>query len=257
MNTFHDILRAAHIGFGAVGLLIFWVPVFAKKGGRVHRGAGTVFKFCVYVVTVSAIVSGAWALLHPLSWARVPGSVTPEEAANTARDVRGIGLFLGSLGLTTLLAVRSGILALRLRRDPRALAAPSLVVLGAACLVAGIGTIANGFVTRQYLFSAVGLIPLLAGGSALALIRNPPSERMAWWYEHMGNMLGAGIAFYTAFLVFGSGRLLGVTLEPPLAFIPWLGPTLIGIPAISLWTRAYKRKFTRAPGVESTSPDGR
>ena len=76
MNTIHDILRATHIGFGAVGLLVFWIPVFAKKGGRLHKRAGTIFKFCVYVVAISACISAAWAVLHPYSWGRMPANVT-------------------------------------------------------------------------------------------------------------------------------------------------------------------------------------
>ncbi|MGH7727061.1 MAG: hypothetical protein ACREOU_16685 [Candidatus Eiseniibacteriota bacterium] len=249
MNTFHDILRATHIGFGAVGLLVFWIPVFAKKGGRIHKRAGTIFKFCVYVVGTSACISAAWAILHPYSWGRMPANVTPEEAASTARQIRGIGLFLGSLGLTTLVAVRSGILAIRYRRDPKALSGPGIVALSTACLLAGIAAIVNGILTKMYLFAGVGLIPVLGGWSALAVARKPPTERMGWWYEHMSNMLGAGIAFYTAFLVFGAGRVFGISFEPPLSFLPWLGPTLVGIPVITIWTNKYKRKFAR--GAES------
>ena len=40
---------------------------------------------------------------------------------------------------------------------------------------------------------------------------------MAWWYEHMGSMLGGGIAFHTAFLVLGAGRLFGLRLDGPAA----------------------------------------
>ncbi len=66
---------------------------------------------------------------------------------------------------------------------------------------------------------------------------------MAWWYEHMGAMLGGGIAFHTAFLVIGAGRLLGVQLTGFTAVVPWILPSLIGIPATAIWVGYYRRKF--------------
>jgi hypothetical protein len=66
---------------------------------------------------------------------------------------------------------------------------------------------------------------------------------MAWWYEHMGAMLGGGIAFHTAFLVLGLQRLLALPLMGTAMVVPWLLPTVIGLPTIAIWTRYYRRKF--------------
>jgi hypothetical protein len=59
----------------------------------------------------------------------------------------------------------------------------------------------------------------------------------------MNAMIGTGIAFHTAFAVFGSGRLFDLGLEGWVAVIPWILPALIGIPAVAIWTRHYQRKF--------------
>ena len=56
-------------------------------------------------------------------------------------------------------------------------------------------------------------------------------------------MIGAGIAFHTAFAVFGSSRLFDIGLTGWIAVIPWVLPAAIGIPATILWTRHYRRKF--------------
>ena len=61
-----------------------------------------------------------------------------------------------------------------------------------------------------------------------------------------GSMLGGGIAFHTAFAVFGAQRLWAYELAGPLAVVPWLLPTAVGIPAIIVWTRYYRRKFEPA-----------
>ena len=50
-----DIVIGIHVATGFVGLAAFWVPIFARKGGRLHVRAGRVYAYCAYVVTVSAV----------------------------------------------------------------------------------------------------------------------------------------------------------------------------------------------------------
>src|SRR5690606_30065282 len=98
-------------------------------------------------------------------------------------------------------------------------------------------------------------IGLIVGSANLRYARRAPAERMAHWYEHMGAMIGAGVAFHTAFAVFGGARVLGLGgLEGPWAFVPWILPAAIGLPATALWTRYYRRKF--APGGRDAGPRG-
>lgn len=125
-----------------MGLAAFWVPVFARKGGRAHVRAGRVYAYSAYVVTLSAVTASAWRI----------GSYAQQ----------GVGL-----------AER-----------------PDL-------------------------------------------------------YSHLGSMLGGGIAFHPAFAVFGVQRLISYELPGPLTIVPWLLPTIIGVPAIVLWGRHYKRRFSR------------
>ena len=79
------------------------------------------------------------------------------------------------------------------------------------------------------------------------MMRHPGTEHMGWFYSHMGSMIGGGIAFHTAFAVFGAQRLWDYSLEGALGIVPWILPALIGIPGTVLATRNYKRKFTRRP----------
>ena len=57
--------------------------------------------------------------------------------------------------------------------------------------------------------------------------------------------LGAGIAFHTAFIVFGARQWFGLQLfgGPLLGLLPWVLPSAIGIPTISIWIRSYRRRF--------------
>ena len=88
-------------------------------------------------------------------------------------------------------------------------------------------------------------IGLFTGRNMLRLMRDPGGRRMGWFYSHLGSMLGGGIAFHTAFLVFGAQRLWAYEIAGPLAVVPWILPTVVGVPAIALWTRHYRRKFSR------------
>ena len=70
-----------------------------------------------------------------------------------------------------------------------------------------------------------------------------PAERRAWFYAHMKSMLGAGIAFHTAFLVFGSRAVLDLSVLGAFNWVPWVLPALIGVTGHRLWERQYRRKF--------------
>ena len=93
------------------------------------------------------------------------------------------------------------------------------------------------------LLFALSPIGIGAGSGNLRYMNTPPSSPRGWMYEHLGAMLGAGIAFHTAFAVFGSTRLFDIGLTGWIAIIPWVLPAAIGIPATVIWTRHYRRKF--------------
>jgi hypothetical protein len=103
--------------------------------------------------------------------------------------------------------------------------------------------VAIGLAWRQPVFVFMSPIGFLVGPGNLRFARRPRTTPMAWWYEHMGSMLGGGIAFHTAFFVLGAGRLLGLQLEGVAAVAPWVLPSLVGIPASAIWTLYYRRKF--------------
>ena len=93
------------------------------------------------------------------------------------------------------------------------------------------------------LLLALGAFTLFGVVQDLRYIYRPRPSRMAWWYMHMEKVIGLGIGFHTAFLVFGASRFLSQYLQGPLQVIPWILPTAIGLPATTLWINAYRRKF--------------
>ncbi|WP_419165187.1 hypothetical protein [Candidatus Palauibacter sp.] len=241
MTLLFSVLIWAHVATGFVGLVAFWIPVFARKGGRAHVRAGRVYTYCAYVVTLSAVTASAGRIVAYLS----QGIGVAERP-----DLYGFPLFLGYLGVTTFAMVRQALRVVATRRAPETLRTPFHEALGWASIAGSVTVIAYALgVWSDISPILLGLSPvgLFTGRGMLRLMRAPGSERMGWFYSHMGSMLGGGIAFHTAFAVFGAPRLWAYEIAGPLAVVPWILPTVIGIPAIVIWTRYYRRKFNPAP----------
>ena len=235
-----DALVWTHVATGFVGLAAFWVPVFARKGGRVHVQAGRVFTYSAYVVTLSAVTASAGRIISY----QIQGIGFADRP-----DLYGIALFLGYLGLVTFATVRQAIRVVATRRAPEMLRTPFHEALAWASIAGSVTVIAFALgVWSDVSPILLGLSPigLLTGRGMLWLMRRPGAQHMGWFYSHMGSMLGGGIAFHTAFIVFGAQRLWAYELAGPLAVVPWLLPTVIGIPAIVIWTGYYRRKFAPA-----------
>jgi hypothetical protein len=230
------LLLLVHIGAGLAALIVFWVAVFSRNGGALHIFSGKSFAYCTYVVVATGLGRFAGHLLLP-------------EYVTAKPSDMAFYLFFSYLAVVTLASVRQGIRVIQTRSAPAALRTPFHIALNALALFSGVAMIALAWNTQQVLFAAMAPIGILLGWANLKYIRTPPSEPMAWWYEHMGAMIGGGIAMHTAFLVFGLPRLSGIQLEGPVAIVPFVLPTVIGVPAIRIWVGYYRRKFA-APQVK-------
>ena len=230
----------AHVATGFIGLVAFWIPVFARKGGRLHVRVGRVYAYCAYVVTLSAVTVSAGRIVSY----QVQGIGFADRP-----DLYGFALFLGYLGVVTFATVRQAMRVVATRRTPEKLRTPFHEALGWASIAGSVTVIAYALAVWSDLSPILlGLSPigLFIGPGMLRLMRNPGARHMGWFYSHLGSMLGGGIAFHTAFAVFGAQRVWAYELAGPFAIVPWILPTIIGIPAIIVWTRYYRRKFAPA-----------
>ena len=79
---------------------------------------------------------------------------------------------------------------------------------------------------------------------------NPNKPKMHWFFEHMGNMIGASIAALTAFSALGT-RSLGLGAFGAVA---WIAPTVIFLPLSFAMGRYYRRKFgLTTPRIEKAT----
>jgi hypothetical protein len=237
MNYVGEIFRFVHVTFGAIGLFAFWVPVFAKKGAVNHIRFGKAFVWSAYVVLAAAAIALSTRLVD-----LAQQGIGPSDKPTLFAFIT----FLGYLTFVTFVIVRHGMKVLQSKGDPAALRTPLNIALAYGALAAGVGIILYGFVfdpPNKILLFALSPIGLGNGYGQLRYMKAVGLSRRAWMYEHLGAMLGSGIAFHTAFAVFGASRLFDIGLTGWVSIIPWVAPAVIGIPAITIWTRHYQRKF--------------
>jgi len=242
MYAIHQSLLAAHISAGAVALASLWIPVFARKGSSWHVNAGMLYSRCMIAVAWTAIALCAVIVIDPLGSHGV-GAVSPERAAEIVSQSRLFGAFLAFLGLTTLSGIRNGLKAVRARREPGWRPTRVDVTLDLAVVVSGVAMLVTGLVYRNPLFIGLSLTVLVI---RLMRVRRASASGSSWWSEHLSAMLGTGIGAYTAFFVFGGRRLFSAYLPGQWALLPWILPTVIGIPAIGFTIRYYRARFEPA-----------
>ena len=210
-------------------------PLIAKKGGRVHARSGWVFVVAMGISALTGLVMAG-------SWIAIPDVIKPGRSAETVRDN---GVFLGSLALLTASAVWHGVRAIHRKRSQKGSRHPVDVGISALQLLAGLGLSIIGIGRSSVLFIAFGALCMLVASEQLYFTTRPLSSKMAWWYAHMGQMLGAVVAAVTAFTVLNAGRWLQGVIPDSFAFIPWLAPALIVVPLAQMWIRYYRRRFER------------
>jgi hypothetical protein len=208
-----------HAGLGVAALLSFWIAALAKKGSPPHKLAGK-----VYVLVMAGLLLPA----IPLSW----------RALQYFSVV--LGLFLFYLLLITISALYRAWTAVRRKRDFAAYANATFRRLAWANIVAGAAILGVGAASAQPVLIGFSLVGILGGRGMLALAAKGPRETRWWLREHMGAMLGCGVATHIAFLLIGLPRLLPAGWNGPvLQTVSWLAPLVIATVAGRMLGRKY------------------
>lgn len=207
----------------AVALAALWVPLFAKKRGAVHRRAGWVYAWSMWLAALAALVLCAGRLLD----------------GNKGND--GSAWLLGFLGLLAANGAATGIRAARAKTRVGERGGAFDVGSSGLFLAASIGIGVYGAVTSSVLHLAFAVLGVVLAARQLRYWVRGPTGRMDWRYTHMANMLAACIGTVTAFAVVNLPA-LGWRRFTTVAFI---APGVLGGVAITLWTRYYRRKHAR------------
>jgi uncharacterized membrane protein len=197
----------AHAALGGLALLAGSLAMIFKKGSTKHKTSGKVFFF-------SMLGSALFALVVALT----PSHSSP---------------FLLAIGIFSLYLLLSGYRALRFKQIATELTIDKLI--SSSMLLVGVLMILIPIIVNSKLnivLAVFGAIGIFSGIRDLRLYRSPDKLKQRWLSLHLGNMMGAYIASFTAFLVVNQ-------FFPPL--VGWLGPTIIGSFYIAWWNRKLRK----------------
>ncbi|WP_338874394.1 DUF2306 domain-containing protein [Spirosoma sp. SC4-14] len=223
MKTLIISLLVIHIITGFTALLTGLIPMFSKKGSRLHNRAGLVYVYCMITVAITALLL---CVLQPFKMMRL--------------FLTGIAIFSFYLSMT-------GWRATKQKNGQVAAFDKGLTYLTAAVSIAMVGfgmylLLLNGLSFFPILFSFFGLLTFVFAGRDM-ICRNEPTEKMHWFFQHFTRMGGSYIATFTAALVTNIGRVLPADAPAWSATASWIAPALIGGMLISRTVRYYKKKF--------------
>jgi hypothetical protein len=225
-----DLFLGIHIVTGAIGVVAFWFPVLAKKGGPLHRKGGTVFYWCMLITGSSAIGMSLLTLV-----------ATPDLHHGIAdKDfVRGIfGWMMLYLAILTVSLAWHGMVVVKNKADHAANRRGIDVPLQVITILAAINCAVQGWMIGQVLMLGMAVIGVASGVTNLVYTYGPAPTHREMQKEHLKALVGAGISVYTAFSAFGSVR-----FAPWLALNPvmWSVPLTIGVGIILYhWWRLSK-----------------
>ncbi len=222
-RLFQSVL-AVHVAAGAVALLVFWVPLVTKKGGRTHRRVGWVYVAAAATLAVTGfllciqLLSGG----SPLRWRA--------------------GIFLAYVSVVAGTSAQFGVRALRTKgragtsRGAVDLVPPLLLVAG------GVALAAFGIYRSMALYVLFAVLGVVLGVTHLRFWLTPPAHEREWFIAHMNGMGTSCISTVTAFVVVNARR-LGMR---PFDLVLWAGPIAVLAVGLTIWRRYYARRFAGA-----------
>ena len=215
-----------HISGGLVALLTFLIPLFAKKGGKLHTRVGWIYLGAMFLVVVGAFLITPWRYFMD-----VQGTTQTRTSA----------VFLFFIAVLTLTAMQQGIYVLRHKKREIPILSLGTVGLPVALLLVSSGVLWLGISIGNIRFIAFPIIGGRAAVSQLGYWKNPPTGPQSWWFYHLENMFACCIATVTAFVVTAVPRLYP-SIYSNSVFV-WLAPTFILVPWMIWFKKKYERKF--------------
>jgi hypothetical protein len=228
----YRILLVVHILGAVASVAVFWAAAVVKKGSRRHTQVGRLFVLSMTVMLTSALGLSAFNL-------GVPAAVHPLDA----RAYWLNAIWQTYVAVHLLLSVRFGTRVAR-THSTRWNDLGADLPLAAVMLVGGVAVAICGVREGHAFNTAFGLVGTISSGRRLAVLLRPPRSHMGWWYEHMNTLLGIGVPLHATFLL-AVGRHLPESAGSWRLALP--GIVVLGLPAIRIWIRYYRRRFELQP----------
>ncbi|WP_420149089.1 DUF2306 domain-containing protein [Spirosoma sp.] len=233
MKTLILSLLILHIATGFTALIVGLIPMFSKKGSRLHNRTGLIYVFCMIAVAITALLL---CVLQPFKMMRL--------------FLTGIAIFSFYLSMTGWRATKQK------TKSPgfgdRLLTRVTLLA-SAAMIGFGIYLISRpGDVFFPILFTFFGTLTGVFAGQDYRQIGRPV-EKMHWFFQHFTRMGGSYIATFTAALVTNITHVLPADAPAFAGTIAWIAPSVAGGMLIGRTVAYYKKKFTTSKRSQMTA----
>ncbi len=222
MEALDKIILTVHIVFGAISLILFWIPIIVKKGGKTHNRVGIAYVYCMWIVIVTSFLLSIINFLQ--------GYV--ESAA-----------FLGFLGFLTSIPLWYAINVLKHKKNIplqtlkiKKTLYQGIFFIGLGLFIWGIYLKLQGMAILMLIFGGIGMSTWKEAFKSVSFYK----DAHHWIHDHIQGMITSGIAAYTAFFAFGGGNFLAAYLKGPLMAVPWVQPSIIGTIVIIKMKKKYQ-----------------
>jgi len=204
MELIYKSALVLHVASGFTALLIGLTILILKKGQKVHKLLGMIFFISMLGVSLSALF---------VSFLKY-------------------NVFLFHIGIFALYQNFSGFRATRNKSLKPAVIDWTMLSISAVNSVMMIYTlnivlVVFGAISASLVFGELRIY--------IAHLRNHEVPKLQWLTQHIGMMIGTYIATFTAFVVVNIKN-----MNP--YWLPWILPTVFGVPLIVYFTRKYAPK---------------
>lgn len=210
------VLLTIHIAAGTLSFLLAPVALVTAKGGRQHKRWGIVYLWAMGAVAATAL---PMAFFFPVR-------------------------FLALVAVFSFYSSFAGYRILKLKDLARGGAArpidwiAGIITFGASALLLWLSFYRSESIEVIPTVGRVfGVIGMLLAARQMRHFLFKPTEKMFWWYGHLGGFIGSYIAAWSAFSTVTLSRVFGNT------WYVWLWPSIVGVPAVIATTAYYRRRF--------------
>ena len=252
MSFTYQFLLIIHIAIGFLSLILFWIPMVAKKGSPLHIRTGHWYAKAMYLVGFSALILALMLMIDPIAFKFPDNDFSAERTVRIAEQLNSTGLFLLAISVLVLVGVRHGLQSVKAKGNQALMRRADSLVINTALLAIGIWlafAAAGGspMSVLYYIFAALCSVTAI---SNLRFCLKQKVTRGEQIVAHIGGIIGAGIGSHTAFFVFGANRFLSELLSGYVVIVPWILPGVVGTFIIFQQSRKYlprKARTTPSP----------
>lgn len=248
MSFTYQALLFIHVAVGFLSLILFWIPIIAKKGSPLHIRTGHWYAKVMYAVGFSAFALALMLMIDPITFKFPNNDFNDELKAKYTAQMRTSGLFLLAISTLVLVGVKHGLQSVRAKGNQALMRRADSLAINLALLAVGLwlGITAAGGSPMSVLYYIFAALCAVTATNNLRFCLKHKVTRGEQIVAHIGGIVGAGIGSHTAFFVFGANRFLAELLTGYVGIVPWVLPGVVGTLLIFQQSRKYRPRRAKA-----------